>query len=345
MQYICVSSKTGCKFTAFEYICLRAIFQDHYIMAFPSIHLFLSGNYRLLDNHLHELVDRFKNNPIIHRNCIHILISLMEKNSLIDSHQVRQLNGLCQNNDPKLFRQFLLFQEKSDIPTFLQCLKNRLANAPLQPPCCPLRLSEHSWTNIPHADPALVQSGIRLVALREARKISSEECLNGLYHLMHPSEESEGSIGDRELSLTLFMPSAMDYPYVELMKLIQSEDFTTMERSYLYYKCNQSSLSLVLCYHSLMQTGNRTQFVDLCKLCLEAWKQPHVFTENHSKILCSLLSSKLIDAGVLSVVQQEYCDDRSNIFYQAFSIAEKDQNLNNFACALKKLAALYISSR
>ena len=314
-------------------------------MAFPSIHLFLSGNYRLLDSHLHELVDRFKNNPIIHKRCIHILIGLLERTYLPDPNQIRQLNSLCQNNDPKLFSQFLLFREKSDISAFLQCLKNRIATSPLQPPRCSLRMSEHSWTNIPHADPALVQSGIRLIALREVGKLSSKECLNGLYHLMHPSEESEGSIGDRELSFGFFMSSARDYPRNELMKLIHSEQFAATERSYLYYKCNQGSLSLALCHHSFMQTGNRTQFFDLCKLCLEAWKQPRVFTECHSKILCSLLSKQLIDASVLSVIQQEYCNDYSNIFYQAFSIAEKDQDLNKFASALKELAAIYVNSR
>lgn len=314
-------------------------------MAFPSIHLFLSGNYRLLDSHLHELVDRFKNNPIIHKRCIHILIGLLERTYLADPNQIRQLNSLCQNNDPKLFSQFLLFREKSDISAFLQCLKNRIATSPLQPPRCSLRMSEHSWTNIPHADPALVQSGIRLIALREVGKLSSKECLNGLYHLMHPSEESEGSIGDRELSFGFFMSSARDYPRNELMKLIHSEQFAATERSYLYYKCNQGSLSLALCHHSFMQTGNRTQFFDLCKLCLEAWKQPRVFTECHSKILCSLLSKQLIDASVLSVIQQEYCNDYSNIFYQAFSIAEKDQDLNKFASALKELAAIYVNSR
>ena len=314
-------------------------------MAFPSIHLFLSGNYRLLDSHLHELVDRFKNNPIIHRRCIHILIGLMERAHLVNPHQIKQLNGLCQNNDPKLFSQFLLFREKSDISAFLQCLKNRIATSPLQPPCCSLRLSEHPWNHIPHADPALVQSGIRLIALREAGKMSSEECLNGLYHLMHPSEESEGSIGDRELSFSFFMSSVMQYPRIELLKLIQAEEFAATERSYLYYRCKQGSLALALCHNSFMQTGNRTQFVDLCKLCLEVWKQPRVFTECHSKILCSLLSNQLIDAGVLSVIQQEYCNDFSNLFYQAFSIAEKDKDLNKFASALKKLAAIYTSSR
>ena len=269
----------------------------------------------------------------------------MERAHLVNPHQIKQLNGLCQNNDPKLFSQFLLFREKSDISAFLQCLKNRIATSPLQPPCCSLRLSEHPWNHIPHADPALVQSGIRLIALREAGKMSSEECLNGLYHLMHPSEESEGSIGDRELSFSFFMSSVMQYPRIELLKLIQAEEFAATERSYLYYRCKQGSLALALCHNSFMQTGNRTQFVDLCKLCLEVWKQPRVFTECHSKILCSLLSNQLIDAGVLSVIQQEYCNDFSNLFYQAFSIAEKDKDLNKFASALKKLAAIYTSSR
>lgn len=341
MQYVCTLSKSDYQFTKFDYVCLRAIFQDHYVMAFPSIHLFLAGNYRLLNTHLLELVNRFSNNPIIQRRCIHIIINLMETARIIDSHQVSQLHGLCQSNDPKMYSQFLLFREKSDISAFFNCMKNRITASPLQPPRCSLRLSQSSWSNIPHADFALVQSGIRVIAMREGGKISSEECLNRLYRLLHPSGSSDVSIGDRELSFSFFVPSQMDYPRNELYQLIRMGAFSTNEQSYLYYKCRESSLSLALCYCSYAQTGNQSQFDELCKMCMEVWSGPWVFLESHSKILRSLLTSQLIDTRTLAVIQREYTSDYSNIFYQAFSIAEKDKDMPKFASALKKLVSLY----
>lgn len=276
-----------------------------------------------------------------------IIIKKLFYQQEIDGNQKRQLYRLCNEFNLKLVTFYKQSREQHDLQVFTTGCLSLVKALPLDPPpfSLPPKQIGYEFTFL---SVDVVKEVIILVNLLEEKVISDSKCL---YYILK-SILYQPFVINWTGNILHSLHYSLQYPLSEINCLL----YYCLEVGFLSYSdyssvislCSQHSLSLYYCFTCFLRCKSSLQFIQFCTDCLlnslQYYKDRKLLlsVSNHNRILHDIIERDSLSVCEIVVIRQEYEGKKNNVFYEAFTVYEREQNLDELIIVLKQLVKIFI---
>lgn len=367
----------GQVFSFLEYLCIRVLSQEHFVLLYPSCCLLLKGDITRMEEQLHHLVRNFGSSFYMKHHIIQSVIDQMKQLSVISEAQWKKLRSMNYGNHEAVMACFASFQVNDSLTEFQSHLFQLVKTSPLGPPSFSLRDSSFRAPTPDQFMSTIDILSVRLIRSVEKGHLQNNEALQLLYAcvlcplfitlllqiqeptsaLVKPLIQNVPVMFDMSLRELMFIPNP--YPDTLISQLLQllrrSFRLTTLEHSVLLTLCKQKSLSLYYCYVRYVHSSSQTVFLSLSSICCKdvddseetgekvSEGRPALPCAQHESVLQSLVTQGALSDQEAGVIADEYLREQNSIVKQAFCVHEKHQDIKEFSVVLKRFASIYSS--
>lgn len=360
------------EFANYDYLCIRVLLQDHFMLMYPSMCYYMSGKTAELVAQLHSLVQWYGDVPAMCYRILLTVIEQMKQLSIITEVQANKLKSMSQTMSPSIRSCYQSFRDNDSLTSFQKGLLQLVKADPLGPPAFSLSETSSRLSFLEYRPSEIDWLSVRLLYAMDNREISNHDVLcllqlcvenpryiKQLQSLTIISASTvkpmiQTSIPD--ISLRELMGAKDSYPEQEIQLLLQSlsrsSRCSVADYSELISLCKKKSLSLYYCYLRYVVTSSQSLFLSLCQIFLkhaEGKEISELVIEQRTRLPCDrheAILQTLVTKGYLSeneawVIMKEYMQDESSVVRQAFAVNDVREDLNEFAFVIKKMATLY----
>ena len=338
------------QFTKHDYLLLHSLFQDHDIYVVPALILYLSNCKSALFLYLRSLLQTYSERRILKQRVINMIIEKLYSQQEIDYYQKKQLFYLSHEFNSKLVEFYRQSKEQQDLQVLINgCLS--LVNAlPLHPPQFSLHIRQVGY-DFSFLSIDVVKEVIILVFLLEKELLSNAKCFRYIVKCILCQPVAICWTGDILHSLHY----SLHYPILEIQYLL----YYCVEVGFLsiadYAKvialCSHQSLALYYCFTCFLRCKSSSQFIQCCKDCLLYPTQYYqerktlLSSKRHNKILHEMIEDSSLSLCEMVVIHHEYAEEKNNVFYEAFTVYEQQQNMEELIVVVKQLVKIFTAIR
>ena len=359
------------EFSNLDYLCIRGLLKDHFMLVYPSICYYLNGRDAELVSQLHLLVQYYGNTPSMCCSILLTVIEQMKQLSIITEIQFIKLKSMSQARSPNILSCYRSFRETDSLTSFQKDLLHLVKADPLGPPAFSLRESPSRLSLLDFRPTEIDLLSLRLLLAMDNAELSNQDvlclfqlCVQDPHYIKQflsiptlSTDVVKPMIYTKvpDISLRELMGISDLYPEQEIQLLLQSlcraSRFSVVNYSELISMCKRRSISLYYCYSRYVVTLSQSLFLSLCMICLkrEGKEVAEVVNEErtclpverHETILQTLVSQGYLNESEAWVIVKEYMQDETSVVRQAFAVYDAREDFEEFAFVIKKMAVLY----